>query len=128
MGLVTSTTKNMKLIALFTVFIASAFAGSQRAANNARFRACQNSVEGTKLHWNCHCGVATKKSGGVMSEDCKAQKEEVIANLHHCAELREQFADNYEMLFEDYDPEFVVENAAQPTDADREFFGQMCDH
>merc|ERR1712032_293040 len=117
---------SMRVLALVSLLFATAFAGKVRS-NFASFKACQNSLEGTKLHWNCRCGVATKKAGGVMSENCKAQRQVVVDNLKQCVELRTTYADNYEMFFDaDIDEEFIVESAPQPSAEEKEFFSKYC--
>merc|ERR1711907_71555 len=116
----------MRVLALVCLLFATAFAGTKRQQNNANFRKCQKAVEGTKLHWMCHCAEATKKNGGEMSSHCSAMKDVVIANQHQCAEFRTTFSDNYDMFFDDFNSDFIVNGAPQPSDADKEFFSKYC--
>ena len=91
--------------------------------------ACKNMEPdfiGTKLHWMCTCGVETRNNDGVMSDECKNEKELVIANQKRCASFHQKFADNYEMFFDDYNEEFVVEDAPKPTEEEKEFFDKFC--
>merc|ERR1712167_60682 len=117
---------SMRVLALVCLLFATAFAGTKRQNAIASFKACKNAVQGTKLHWNCGCGVATKKNGGLMSENCEDEKNEVIANQKKCAIFRQKFADNYDMFFEDSNDDFIVAGSPKPNAEQIAFHSKFC--
>merc|ERR1711879_817704 len=102
----------MKFLPVLCLLLATNFIEtSQHHINKIEdSKVCENPIHGTKIHWMCTCGVETRNNDGVMSEECKFEKELVIANQKRCASFHVKFADNYEMFFDDYNEEFVVDD------------------
>ena len=118
----------MKFLATLCLIFATVFIETRQHHINKieDSEACQNSVQGTKIHWMCTCGVLARKNNGVISEACEIEKAEVIENQKRCASFHVKFADNYEMFFDDFNEEFIVEDAPKPSDEEKEFFNKFC--